>query len=69
MTIETMSNTKHTTTTTHVGVSSRVFDTFYPTHIYTNNKKNKNAELIKSFKTHLNKNISKGLKVRIHLVK
>jgi len=37
-------------------------DTLYPTHthIYTNNKKNRNVELIKSFKTHLYKIISKG---------
>ena len=30
-------------------------NSFYPTHICTNNKRNKNVELIKSFKTHLNK--------------
>jgi len=35
-------------------------DTLYPTHICTNNKRNRNAELITSFKTHLNKIISKG---------
>ena len=35
-------------------------DTLNPTHICTNNKRNRNAKLIKSFKTHLNKSISKG---------
>ena len=54
------------------GFGSKIFEidqldnlncvTLYLTHICTNNKKNRNAELIKSFKTHLNKNISKRVK-------
>ena len=34
----------------------------HPTHIFTNNKMNINTKLIKSFETHLNKNISKRVK-------
>ena len=34
-------------------------DTLYHTQIYNNNKRKNNAGLIKSFKTHLNKNNSK----------
>jgi len=37
-------------------------DTLYPTHICTNNKRNINVKLIKIFKTHLNKKISKRIK-------
>ena len=41
-------------------IDLNMFDTLYPTHICNNNKRNRNVELIKSFKTHLNKNILKG---------
>ena len=34
----------------------------YPIHICTNNKRNRNVELIKSFKTHLNKKYFKRVK-------
>ena len=40
--------------------SSMSCDILYPTQIYINNKRKNNTELIKSFKTHLNKNNSKG---------